>query len=40
MNYISIIVVCESHPFCLKMLPFVWVTYRWSRIVEVVAQVS
>ena len=35
-----IIIVCESHPFCLKMLPFVWVTCRWSRIVEVVAHVS
>jgi len=28
MNYNSIIVVCESHPFCLKMLSFVWVTCR------------
>jgi len=35
-----IIIVCESHPFCLKMLPFVWVTCRWIRIVEVVAHVS
>ena len=26
--YIYIIVVRESHPFCLKMLPFVWVTCR------------
>jgi len=28
MNYNSIIIVCESHPLCLKMLPFVWVTCR------------
>jgi len=28
MNYIYIIIVCESHPFCLKMLLFVWVTCR------------
>ena len=26
------VIVCESHPFCLKMLFFVWVTCRWSRI--------
>jgi len=26
MNYIYIIVVCESHPFCLKMLLF-WLNY-------------
>ena len=31
--YIYIIVVRESHPFCLKMLPFVWVTCRWSWVV-------
>ena len=24
---------CESHPFCLKMLPFLWVTCRWSWVV-------
>jgi len=22
----------KSHPFCLKMLLFVWVTCRWSRL--------
>jgi len=26
----------KSHPFCLKMLLFVWVTCRWSRLVAVV----
>jgi len=40
MNYIYIIVVCESHPFCLKMLLFVWVTCRYWRLVGRLAQVS
>jgi len=26
--FIYIIFDCETHPFCLKMLPFVWVTCR------------
>ncbi len=31
-NYMFIIIECEISPFCLKMLLFVWVTCRWSRL--------
>jgi len=27
--------IVKSHPFCLKILLFVWVTCRWSRLVAV-----
>jgi len=32
-----IIIECESHPFCSKIVAFVWVTCRWPRIVTVVS---